>query len=101
MNQAKAHASAAMDQAYGSGRGLLPPMPGTEDCTQWAKEIQQKLFPPPMMSHAIPWQVPHGQAGYPSTHNYSMHHNPPHQQNQGPNDGIMSVCECHFYHTIN
>ena len=126
MNEAKAFASAAMDQAYGAGKGILPPMPGNEDCTQWAKGFQQVLFPPknindqacglgvgllppspllyngqPMMSHAIPSQVPPRLVRYPSTHNHSMHHNPPHQQNQGPSDGITGVCKCHFYHTTN
>ena len=51
MNQAKGHAMAAMDQAYGSGSGMLPPLPGTEHCTQWAKEFEQKLFPPKSHHH--------------------------------------------------
>lgn len=126
MNQAKGHAMAAMDQAYGSGSGMLPPLPGTEHCTQWAKEFEQKLFPPknindqacgsgvgllppsrllsngqPKMPHAIPWQALHGWPGCPPTHGHSMDHNPPYSLNQGRDDSIMVVCKCHFYHTIN
>jgi hypothetical protein len=121
MSQAKAHATAAMDHAYGSGVGLLPPLPGTEYCTQWAKEYEQKLFPPkntndqaygsgvgprplpngpPIMPYASAWQAPHGQSIYPSTpHDYSMCHNPPYQQNQlgqGPSYGIMAVWRMSF-----
>ena len=126
MNQAKGPVMAAMDQAYGSGRGLLPPLPGTEDCTQWTGEFEQKLFPPkstddqacgsgvellppsrllyngqPMMPPAIPWQAFHGWAGYPPTHGHSMDHNPPYSLNQGRDDSIMVVHKCHFYHTRN
>ena len=126
MNQAKGHAMSAMDQAYGSGSGMLPPLPGTEHCTQWAKEFEQKLFPPknindqacgsgvgflppsrllsngqPNMPHAIPWQALHGWSGCTPTHGHSMDHNPPYLLNQGRDDSIMVVCKCHFYHTIN
>ena len=33
MTQAKGRAMAAIDQADGSGSGILPPLPGTEYCT--------------------------------------------------------------------